>query len=184
MQPVDAQERVHYRAPELIFEATKYTTQIDVWSLGCVMAEFFLGRPIFRGSSSIDQLVEIVKVIGAPTKDDIRAMNPHHSKKMKFSTRSPVGLGRLFQNVRFPDGSRMDAQALDIMQKWLLYAPKSRTNCFEALAHPFFQELRKHDTLPDGKPMPAMFNWTEGEIADAKTIGLWGEDKPFKPSDA
>ena len=39
----------YYRAPELIFGATDYTTAIDVWSVGCVMAELLLGQPIFPG---------------------------------------------------------------------------------------------------------------------------------------
>ncbi|KAK6856046.1 kinase-like domain-containing protein [Apiospora arundinis] len=52
----------YYRAPELIFGATNYTTKIDVWSTGCVMAELMLGQPLFPGESGIDQLVEIIKV--------------------------------------------------------------------------------------------------------------------------
>lgn len=51
-----------YRAPELIFGCTDYTTAIDVWSAGCVFAELLLGSPIFPGSSAPDQLVEIIKV--------------------------------------------------------------------------------------------------------------------------
>jgi|TARA_B100001142_G_scaffold216649_1_gene214806 serine/threonine protein kinase len=52
----------YYRAPELIFGATDYTTAIDIWSLGCVMAELLLGTPLFPGESGVDQLVEIIKV--------------------------------------------------------------------------------------------------------------------------
>ncbi|KAL0373639.1 UNVERIFIED_CONTAM: Shaggy-related protein kinase theta [Sesamum radiatum] len=54
----------YYRAPELIFGATEYTTAIDMWSVGCVMAELLLGQPLFPGESSVDQLVEIIKVFG------------------------------------------------------------------------------------------------------------------------
>ncbi len=52
----------YYRAPELIFGATDYTTAIDVWSVGCVMGEMLLGQPLFPGESGVDQLVEIIKV--------------------------------------------------------------------------------------------------------------------------
>jgi serine/threonine protein kinase len=51
----------YYRAPELIFGSTDYSTAIDVWSHGCVLAELLLGEPIFPGSSGVDQLVEIIK---------------------------------------------------------------------------------------------------------------------------
>uniref|UniRef100_M1A9V4 non-specific serine/threonine protein kinase n=1 Tax=Solanum tuberosum TaxID=4113 RepID=M1A9V4_SOLTU len=52
----------YYRAPELIFGATEYTTAIDMWSAGCVFAELLLGQPLFPGESGVDQLVEIIKV--------------------------------------------------------------------------------------------------------------------------
>ena len=51
-----------YRAPELIFGATDYNSQIDVWSLGCVIVEMINGEPPFLGDSQIDQLFQIVKV--------------------------------------------------------------------------------------------------------------------------
>jgi serine/threonine protein kinase len=52
----------YYRAPELIFGSTDYSTAIDIWSVGCVMAELLLGEPLFPGESGVDQLVEIIKV--------------------------------------------------------------------------------------------------------------------------
>ena len=69
----------YYRAPELIFGCTDYTTEIDIWSLGCVVAEMLLSRPLFPGESGIDQLVEIIKVLGTPTKDQIFSMNNQYS---------------------------------------------------------------------------------------------------------
>ncbi|KAL4336504.1 hypothetical protein HN51_020993 [Arachis hypogaea] len=51
-----------YRAPKLIFGATEYTTVIDIWSTGCVIAELLLGQPLFPGESGVDQLVKIIKV--------------------------------------------------------------------------------------------------------------------------
>lgn len=87
----------YYRAPELIFGATNYTTKIgmqvltlsshfmldfwhmiDVWSTGCVMAELMLGQPMFPGETGIDQLVEIIKILGTPTREQIRTMNPNY----------------------------------------------------------------------------------------------------------
>lgn len=69
----------YYRAPELIFGATNYITNIDIWSTGCVMAELMLGQPLFPGESGIDQLVEIIKVLGTPTREQIKTMNPNVS---------------------------------------------------------------------------------------------------------
>lgn len=51
---------------------------IDVWSAGTVLAELLLGQPIFPGDSGVDQLVEIIKVLGTPTKNHIHEMNPDY----------------------------------------------------------------------------------------------------------
>jgi len=56
---------------------------VDVWSAGCVLAELLLGQPIFPGDSGVDQLVEIIKVLGTPTRDQIREMNPNY-QEFKF----------------------------------------------------------------------------------------------------
>ena len=73
----------YYRAPELIFGNSNYTTSIDVWSVGCVIAELMLGQPIFPGESGVDQLVEIIKILGTPSKEQIKAMNPEY-KEYRF----------------------------------------------------------------------------------------------------
>lgn len=52
----------------------------DIWSSGCVMAELLLGQPIFPGDSGVDQLVEIIKVLGTPTREQIREMNPSYTE--------------------------------------------------------------------------------------------------------
>lgn len=70
----------YYRAPELIFGATDYTAAIDVWSVGCVLAELMLGAPLFPGESGVDQLVEIIKVLGTPSREEIHAMNPNYTE--------------------------------------------------------------------------------------------------------
>jgi len=55
----------------------------DVWSAGCVLAELMLGQPIFPGDSGVDQLVEIIKVLGTPSREQIREMNPNY-QEFKF----------------------------------------------------------------------------------------------------
>ena len=57
-----------YRAPELVFGSTQYTYSIDIWSVGCILAELLNGEPLFTGETGLDQLVEIFKVLGTPSK--------------------------------------------------------------------------------------------------------------------
>lgn len=69
----------YYRAPELIFGATNYTVAVDVWSTACVVAELLTGLSLFPGENNVDQAVEIIKVLGTPTPDEIYKMNPNYT---------------------------------------------------------------------------------------------------------
>ena len=87
----------YYRAPELIFGSTEYTSAIDVWSVGCVVAELLVGQPLFPGESGVDQLVEIIKVLGTPNPDQIEAMNPSYSE-FKFPSIRPNPWNKIFRS--------------------------------------------------------------------------------------
>ena len=113
----------YYRAPELVFEATEYTTKIDVWSLGCVMAELLLGNPLFPGDSGVDQLIEIIKILGTPSKEEIKAMNPNHTA-FKFPQIRPHPWQKVFRNKASP-------ASIDLVSKFLRYKPKERLDPFE-----------------------------------------------------
>ncbi|XP_031112605.1 shaggy-related protein kinase epsilon-like [Ipomoea triloba] len=150
----------YYRAPELIFGATEYTTAIDMWSVGCVMAELLLGRPLFPGESSIDQLVEIIKILGTPTREEIKLMNPNYTE-FKFPQIKAHPLHKVFHK-------RMPPEAVDLISRLLQYSPTLRCTALEACAHPFFDSLREPNAcLPNGKPLPALFNFTPQELASA-----------------
>lgn len=149
----------YYRAPELIFGATDYTSAIDVWSVGCVLAELMLGQPMFPGESGVDQLVEIIKVLGTPTKEEIHAMNPNYTE-FKFPQIKAHPWTKVFSK-------RMPPDAIDLVSRLLQYAPQKRFNAHQAMTHPFFDELRDPTTvLPNGKQLPPLFNWLPGELDD------------------
>ena len=59
-----------YRAPELVLRFQNYSEKVDIFALGCIMSELFLGRPIFPGTSESDQLTRIVTVLGAPSRSE------------------------------------------------------------------------------------------------------------------
>jgi len=159
----------YYRAPELIFGATNYTTKIDVWSTGCVMAELMLGQPLFPGESGIDQLVEIIKVLGTPTRDQIRTMNPNYMEH-KFPQIKPHPFNKVFRKA--------DPNAIDLISKLLEYTPTQRLSAIEAMVHPFFDELRDPNLkLPDSrhangapKDMPNLFEFSHHELSIAPNL--------------
>ncbi|KAJ2698149.1 glycogen synthase kinase 3 [Coemansia sp. IMI 203386] len=148
----------YYRAPELIFGATNYTGKIDIWSAGCVFAELMLMQPIFPGESGIDQLVEIIKILGTPSKEQIRTMNPNYVDH-RFPQIKPHPLQRLFRN-------RASPEALDLIRRLLEYTPTKRPSAIEAMAHPFFDELRDPETkLYNGTDLPELFDFTVEELS-------------------
>ncbi|XP_073835442.1 uncharacterized protein isoform X2 [Musca autumnalis] len=149
----------YYRAPELIFGAINYTTKIDVWSAGCVLAELLLGQPIFPGDSGVDQLVEVIKVLGTPTREQIREMNPNYTE-FKFPQIKSHPWQKVFR-IRTPP------EAINLVSQLLEYTPSARITPLKACAHPFFDELRQegNHTLPNGREMPPLFNFTEHELS-------------------
>jgi len=148
----------YYRAPELIFGATDYTTQIDVWSAGCVLGELLLGQPMFPGDSGVDQLVEIIKVLGTPTREQICDMNPNY-QEFKFPQIKPHPWSKVFP-------SRTPHDAMDLIGMLLDYTPLRRLTPIDACAHGFFNELREENTrMPNGRPLPQLFNFTPLELA-------------------
>lgn len=147
----------YYRAPELIFGATDYSTIIDIWSVGCVSAELILGQPIFPGESGVDQLVEIIKVLGTPTREELMAMNPNYTE-FKFPQIKPHPWSKVFR-------SRTSQDAIDFVAKLLQYDPKLRPNGIKACEHYYFDELRDQNTrLSSSKPLPDLFNFSKEEL--------------------
>eukprot|EP00299_Pterocystis_sp_00344_P012068 c5742_g1_i1.p1 GENE.c5742_g1_i1~~c5742_g1_i1.p1 ORF type:complete len:371 (-),score=42.79 c5742_g1_i1:126-1238(-) len=147
----------YYRAPELIFGSTAYKASIDVWSVGCVMAELLLGEPLFPGESGVDQLVEIIKVLGTPLREDIRAMNQNYTD-FTFPQIKPEPWYQVFSPQTPPE-------AIDLISKILVYDPERRLKPLEACSHPFFDRLRDPNArLPNGKPLPPLFDFTQKEL--------------------
>ncbi|CAH6721507.1 mitogen-activated protein kinase Hog1p [[Candida] jaroonii] len=177
----------YYRAPELIFGSINYTTKIDIWSAGCVIAELILGQPLFPGESGIDQLVEIIKILGTPTKDQIKHMNPNYMDH-KFPSIKPIPLNKIFKKIP-PD-------FISFLSKILQYNPLERLNSFDCLLDPYFNELKFENTkLPNFrklfdnnnqdeelKLLPELFDFSAIELSgyphlNGQLVPNWAHDR-------
>merc|ERR1719215_1800644 len=149
----------YYRAPELIFGATDYSPVIDIWSLACVTAELILGQPIFPGESGVDQLVEIIKVLGTPTRDELMAMNPNYTE-FKFPQIKPHPWHKVFR-------SRTSQETIDYISKLLVYDPKTRPSGLQCCTHTLFDELRDQNArISNSKALPeSLFVFSKEEQA-------------------
>jgi serine/threonine protein kinase len=69
-----------YRAPELLLNANAYTPAIDIWSVGCIIAEMLGRKPIFPGDDYMDQLRLIVRALGMPTEEELSYIESEKAK--------------------------------------------------------------------------------------------------------
>eukprot|EP00388_Colpodella_angusta_P038538 GDKK01044710.1.p1 GENE.GDKK01044710.1~~GDKK01044710.1.p1 ORF type:complete len:173 (-),score=30.76 GDKK01044710.1:830-1348(-) len=158
------------RAPELMLGSEKYTNAIDIWSIGCVIAELYLNRPLFPGESSVDQLVKIIQTMGTPNQDEMLAMS-QSSSSFQFPMVKARSLSTVIENA--------SPQAVDLLSKLLVYSPHKRLSCYAALAHPFFDEVRRarnfvplpytNETEP--RPMPKVFDFSDEELRNVQLAG-------------
>ncbi|KAL7207741.1 hypothetical protein ACSBR1_029650 [Camellia fascicularis] len=123
------------------------------------MAELLLGQPLFPGESGVDQLVEIIKVLGTPTREEIKCINPNYTE-FKFPQIKPHPWQKVFQK-------RLPPEAVDLVCRFFQYSPNLRCTALEACIHPFFDELRDPNIrLLNGCPLPPLFNFKPQELFD------------------
>ncbi|KAI8434705.1 hypothetical protein MSG28_003232, partial [Choristoneura fumiferana] len=123
-----------YRAPEIMLNSKGYTKSIDIWSVGCILAEMLSNRPIFPGKHYLDQLNHILGVLGSPSQDDLDCIINEKARgyleSLPFKPRVPwVDL--------FPGA---DARALDLLHRMLTFNPHKRITVEESLAHPYLEQ--------------------------------------------
>jgi len=124
-----------YRAPEILLGSQRYTKGVDMWSIGCILGELLGGKPMFPGTSTMNQLDKIIEVTGRPTAEDITAINSPFAATMLESL--PPSRPRSLADM-FPGAS---ADALDMLQKLLQFNPNKRITAEQALEHPFVAQF-------------------------------------------
>ncbi|XP_076326030.1 cyclin-dependent kinase 1-like [Tachypleus tridentatus] len=128
-----------YRAPEVLLGSPRYSTPVDVWSIGCIFAEMANKKPLFHGDSEIDQLFRIFRTMGTPTED----VWPGVSQLPDYKPTFPNWKDYIIPSIC----SQLDTNGIDILQKMLVYDPSKRITALAALHHPYFDDLDKN-TLP------------------------------------
>ena len=124
-----------YRAPELLLGATKYTKAIDMWSVGCILGEIVLGKAVFPGTSTLNQIERIMDLIGKPKIEDIESLGSELAENIinSINVSKKKSFNQFFPNV--------NEDALDLLQKLFIFKPGSRLTVEEALKHRYLKEF-------------------------------------------
>uniref|UniRef100_A0A183BW00 non-specific serine/threonine protein kinase n=1 Tax=Globodera pallida TaxID=36090 RepID=A0A183BW00_GLOPA len=125
-----------YRAPEILLRSTNYNSPIDLWALGCIMAELYMLRPLFPGTSELDQIFKIVNILGTPQKEEW----PEGFKlatQMNFNFHQSQGVQ--LQSIVNTVGD----YGLQLMCDMLTWNPEKRPTASNCLRHKYFQVGQK-----------------------------------------
>nr|XP_033798086.1 cyclin-dependent kinase 1 isoform X2 [Geotrypetes seraphini]XP_033798087.1 cyclin-dependent kinase 1 isoform X2 [Geotrypetes seraphini]XP_033798088.1 cyclin-dependent kinase 1 isoform X2 [Geotrypetes seraphini]XP_033798090.1 cyclin-dependent kinase 1 isoform X2 [Geotrypetes seraphini]XP_033798091.1 cyclin-dependent kinase 1 isoform X2 [Geotrypetes seraphini] len=128
-----------YRAPEVLLGSVRYSTPIDIWSIGTIFAEMATKKPLFHGDSEIDQLFRIFRALGTPNNDiwpDVESLQDYKNTFPKWKA------GSMSSHVK-----NIDEDGLDLLTKMLTYDPVKRISAKQALNHQVFDGLDK-SSLP------------------------------------
>lgn len=148
-----------YRAPELIYGARKYATGIDVWAVGCILAELLLREAIFPGESDLDQLDKIFQVTGTPDQDswpDVDELPDY----IGFKPLPPRPLHTIFLAA--------SDDLLDLLGHMLALNPRKRMTTGQLLKHRYFSS-RPFPTDPANLPLPSSIASSTADSTNTST---------------
>ncbi|KAI8914576.1 putative cell division cycle 2 [Gorgonomyces haynaldii] len=121
-----------YRCPELLLGAKSYTTQVDMWSIGCIFGELTTREPVFQGNGEIDQLGKIFQVLGTPNESNWPGFSElPNSRILNFGQHQ----SKLSEKFHF-----LPKSGLDLLEQLLKLNPNDRISASDGLRHKFFQE--------------------------------------------
>nr|XP_060632043.1 mitogen-activated protein kinase 15 [Anolis sagrei ordinatus] len=141
-----------YRAPEILLASHSYTKGVDMWSIGCILGEMLLGKPLFPGSSTINQIEQILRVVPAPSPEDVAAF--HSDYRASIISRLSGQQRVTFEELLPPS---TPPQALDLLKRLLAFNPEKRPTAEEALEHPYvrrFHSLAREPSLRGSVVLP------------------------------
>ncbi|KAJ2855233.1 Cyclin-dependent kinase catalytic subunit, partial [Coemansia erecta] len=124
-----------YRSPEILMGSRHYSIGMDMWSIGCIFAEMVQRKPLFPGDSEIDEIFKIFRILGTPTEEVWPDITTLPDYKPTFPKWQPKDLAALLPGL--------DADGIDLLRRMLIYDPARRISAKQALAHPYFNDIKK-----------------------------------------
>eukprot|EP00928_Gymnodinium_smaydae_P055186 TRINITY_DN38780_c0_g1_i1.p1 TRINITY_DN38780_c0_g1~~TRINITY_DN38780_c0_g1_i1.p1 ORF type:complete len:350 (-),score=69.86 TRINITY_DN38780_c0_g1_i1:79-1029(-) len=127
---------VWYRPPEILLGCTLYSVPVDLWGVGCIIAEMATGQPLFPGDSEIDTVFKIFQKLGTPNETIWPGLNELPDFKPNFPQWQPRG----WANIRNTQ-AQVGAEGIDLLEQLTRYDPRTRISARNALQHPFLVDV-------------------------------------------
>lgn len=162
-----------YKSPELLLNISVHGPPMDVWSVGCILAELIEGKPLFPGESCTNQITLIAEILGAPSFLEYQRSINENAKM--FMSNLPRTRGIPLEKV-LPHATQ---EEIDLLKSIFTWNPSSRITIDQCLAHPFFAKL--HDPFNEPVTVPRVdFEFERGNLSKEEYRRLiWKEYTKF-----
>ncbi|XP_045762207.1 mitogen-activated protein kinase 15 [Maniola jurtina] len=133
-----------YRAPEILIASKSYTKGIDMWSLGCILGEMLVGKPLFPGSSTVNQIERIMAALPRPSSEDIAAVCSGYGSSLIREQAASNGGGASLNAML----SCAPRDAADLVHQLLVFNPAKRLSAERALHHEYVAKFHREKDEP------------------------------------
>ncbi|XP_071445195.1 mitogen-activated protein kinase 14-like [Hetaerina americana] len=172
-----------YRAPEIMLNWMHYNQTVDIWSVGCIMAELLTSRTIFPGTDHIDLLTRIFVLCGTPSDETLQKISCKEARNYIKSL--PVMKKKDFKNV-FKGANPL---AIDLLEKMLELDADKRITAEQALAHDYLAQYTDPSDEPTSAPYDQSFedmnlsveNWKE--LVYKEVVNFVPQSSPQPPKE-
>ncbi|XP_067950481.1 mitogen-activated protein kinase 14A-like [Watersipora subatra] len=163
-----------YRAPEIMLNWMHYNQTVDIWSVGCIMAELMSGKILFPGNDHIDQLHRIMKLVGTPGREFLDRITSEEARRYiaSLSSMPKRDFREFFLGANH--------QALDLLEKMLDLDADRRITAKDALAHPYLAQYHDESDEPEAEQFDDSFENADNSVADWRRA-VWEETNNFEP---
>ncbi|CAF3730607.1 unnamed protein product [Rotaria sordida] len=175
-----------WRAPEIYVNDQNYDEKIDIWSVGCIMAELILLKPLFPGETTYNQLNKIFDIIGTPDSKTLQeTCTPEVSAYMsRLELKPKKNFNELFGYQIDPSTGKtisgVSAQGVDLLDRLLSFDPRQRPTAEQALDHPFLECCHDPNDEPTIEPLIDEYQNAEYTEEEWKSI-IWQMVEGFIP---